>query len=83
MSSCRVGQTTTTHQKRTNFEYQGVTFALKWTPDWLYHFEAEIVVSNKEQQTAARQKIINTCTELSLTPLSDWKLREFPNTLGK
>lgn len=71
----------TVYQRRTNFYYRGIDFAIKHTPDWGYHFEAEIVVSKAEEGLAARKKIDQVCGELGMTPLTPEELRDFINTL--
>lgn len=60
-----------TFQKRSNFTYKGIVFSIKWSLDWGYHFEAEIVTSDKTNIEPARQNLLAVVHELGLTTMSD------------
>lgn len=71
----------TVNQRRINFSYKGVELAIKHTPDWGYHFEAEVVVDKPDQVLAARERIKAVCEELNMRPMSTEELRSFLSTL--
>ncbi|OGM25842.1 hypothetical protein A2962_00340 [Candidatus Woesebacteria bacterium RIFCSPLOWO2_01_FULL_39_61] len=65
------------YQKRHNFEYKGVSLALKYTNSWGYHLELEVLVSRKSQQKLAQEKIRKVAEELDVKIISEQKLTEF------
>ena len=64
-------------QTRTNFLYKGVELAIKHTPSWSYHFEAEILVDEVAKIPEARKTIKSVCDELDITPMSSDELKDF------
>lgn len=65
-----------TSQKRHNFLYEGIEFAVKHSDDWDYHFEAEMIVSDKNQVRDAEQKIRKVCQKLNLRLLTEQEIKE-------
>lgn len=64
-------------QTRTNFMYKGVELAIKHTPSWSYHFEAEVLVDDKAKVLEARKSIQSVCNELDITPMLSDELKIF------
>lgn len=64
-------------QKRTNYEYQGVEIALKWSEDWGYHAEFEIMVSDPAEKGAADARIVAVAKELSVPLMTDEEVAAF------
>lgn len=55
-------------QKRTNYEYKGVEIALKWSEDWGYHVEFEIMIPDLSEKESADTRITEVAKAL-LVPL--------------
>ncbi len=68
-------------QKRINCVYDGVEFAIKYTKDWGYHFEAEVVVGDRSEVTEASNKIKKACLDLGINVMNDDELRKFIQNL--
>lgn len=64
-------------QSRKNYLYKGVAVSIKHTPSWQHHFEAEMLVKNKDEASSAHQYIQKVCKELGIVPLSPAKLKAF------
>ena len=64
-------------QKRTNYEYQGVEVALKWSEDWGYHVEFEIMVSDLSEKEAADARIHAVAAELSVPLMTEEEVGAF------
>ncbi len=64
-------------QKRHNFIYSGVEFAIKYSEEWGYHVELEIVVNSLDQKPAAEKKIAAIAKELNLKLMTDEELKKF------
>ena len=64
-------------QKRTNYEYKGVEIALKWSEDWGYHAEFEIMISDLAEKEVADKKIHETAKELSVRLMSEEEVKTF------
>ncbi|MES2931162.1 MAG: hypothetical protein V4682_00500 [Patescibacteria group bacterium] len=64
-------------QKRTNFKYGEVEIALKWSEDWKYHAELEIVVADLSEKDEADKKIMQAAENLSITLMSQEEIAEF------
>lgn len=64
-------------QQRVNAIYKNVHFAIKHTPSWGYHFEAEMIVDDFDKASQAHNYIEGVCRELNLKPLSESQLRDF------
>lgn len=65
-----------TKQIRTNYIYQGVEIAIKWSEDWGFHFEMECVVDTKDKIVEAKNKLRKLARELSLKPMGEKHIRE-------
>ncbi len=64
-------------QKRHNFEYKGVEIAVKYSDEWGYHVELEILLSDRSRMSEAEKQIHAVAEELALKIMSDEELREF------
>jgi predicted adenylyl cyclase CyaB len=60
-----------TEQKRINYSYAGVEFAIKWSVDWGYHFEMEKMLSNEDSVDEARNELNELAKQLNLTVMSE------------
>lgn len=60
-----------TEQKRINYTYKGVEFAVKWSIDWGYHFEMEKMVSSEEDVEKARKELMQMAQDLNLSVMSE------------
>ena len=63
-------------QKRQNFLYKGVEIALKYSDDWGYHLEMEILINDINDQEKAEKKIFKIADELGVHLLSDDELKK-------
>ena len=64
-------------QKRHNYVYKGVEIALKFSSEWQYHLELEIMISDKSQKESAERKIKKIAKELEVELMSDDELAKF------
>jgi adenylate cyclase class IV len=64
-------------QKRTNYEYQGVEIALKWSEDWGYHVEFEIMVSDLSEKETADARIHEVAKALSVPLMTEEEVAAF------
>ncbi|HWU24614.1 MAG TPA: hypothetical protein VN086_02580, partial [Candidatus Paceibacterota bacterium] len=64
-------------QKRTNFIYKGVEIALKWSEDWSYHAEFEIMINNLSEKESADAQIQAVAKELSVPLMTEEEVAEF------
>ncbi|PIR40043.1 MAG: hypothetical protein COV33_01720 [Candidatus Zambryskibacteria bacterium CG10_big_fil_rev_8_21_14_0_10_34_34] len=64
-------------QKRKNFIYKDCEFAIKWSKEWNYHFEIEILVKNKNEVNNAEKKLEIIAEELGIKILTENELKEF------
>ncbi|MCR4279282.1 MAG: CYTH domain-containing protein [Candidatus Zambryskibacteria bacterium] len=64
-------------QKRTNYEYKGVEIALKWSEDWGYHVEFEIMVNDLSEKEAADTRIRDAAKELSVPLMTEEEVAAF------
>jgi adenylate cyclase class IV len=64
-------------QKRTNYEYKGVEIALKWSEDWGYHAEFEIMVSDPSEKSAADARITEVAKALSVQLMTEEEVATF------
>lgn len=60
-----------TLQKRHNYLYEGIELALKFSNDWGYHLEAEMVVDSEDRISEANIKIKELYRKLHLKPLTE------------
>lgn len=68
-------------QKRSNFEYQGVEIALKWSEDWGYHVELEKLISNLADKDAADAAIVKVAKHFSITLMSEEEVAAFARSV--
>jgi adenylate cyclase class IV len=64
-------------QKRTNYRYGDVEIALKWSEDWGYHAEFEIMVSSPEEKESADAHIREVAKQLSVKLMTEEEVGEF------
>lgn len=64
-------------QKRTNYSYDGVEIALKWSEDWGYHAEFEIMITSLSEKEEADAKIYAVAESLGITLMTDEEVKEF------
>lgn len=64
-------------QKRTNYEYKGVEIALKWSEDWGYHIEFEIMVSDLSEKESADARIKEAAKALSVSLMTEEEVAAF------
>lgn len=64
-------------QKRTNYEYQGVEIALKWSEDWGYHVEFEIMINDLSEKEAADALIREVAKTLSVPLMTEEEVAAF------
>jgi adenylate cyclase class IV len=64
-------------QKRTNYEYLGVEIALKWSEDWGYHVEFEIMVFDLSEKETADARIEKVAQDLSVSLMTDEEVKIF------
>ncbi|MDO8451571.1 MAG: CYTH domain-containing protein [bacterium] len=64
-------------QKRTNCEYKGVEIALKWSEDWGYHAEFEIMISDLSEKESADARIIEVARALSVSLMTEEEVAAF------
>jgi adenylate cyclase class IV len=63
-------ETQLTHQKRFNVNVDGAEISLKWSKDWLFHFEAEIVVTDKAEIPSALERLKRICARYGLEAMT-------------
>lgn len=64
-------------QKRTNYEYQGVEVALKWSEDWGYHVEFEIMIPGLSERESADARIHEAAVALSVPLMTEEEVAAF------
>jgi predicted adenylyl cyclase CyaB len=64
-------------QKRHNYLYKSVELAIKYSDNWGYHIELEILLDNKNKIEKANKKIFAVASELGLKILTDQELKDF------
>lgn len=57
-------------QTRTNYIYCGIEIAAKYSDDWGYHYEAEIMVEDESEIAEAEKKLHSLAKELGLPVLT-------------
>lgn len=70
-------------QKRHNYLYKNVEIALKYSKEWGYHAELEIVVNNLKNKNEAEDKIKLIADELKIKLMTDEELKEFTKKAEK
>lgn len=65
-------------QKRENFilDDLDVEIALKYTPDFRYHFEIEYIGDPAVSEENVKQHLRHVCKKLNITPMEEEELRE-------
>lgn len=64
-------------QKRHNYVFKGVELAVKYSDNWRYHVELEILLTNRKKQSEAEKQIHAVAEELGLKIMTDDELKEF------
>jgi adenylate cyclase class IV len=64
-------------QKRTNYEYKDVEIALKWSEDWGYHAEFEIMISDLSEKEGADVRIHEAAKTLSVPLMTEEEVAAF------
>jgi len=64
-------------QKRHNYIYKDVELALKYSDNWGYHIELELLVDNVAKKDDADKQIYAVANELGLKIMTDEELAEF------
>lgn len=64
-------------QKRTNYEFQDVEIALKWSEDWGYHAEFEIMISDLSEKESADARIKEAAKALSVSLMTEEEVATF------
>lgn len=64
-------------QKRINYKYQDVEISLKWSEDWGYHVEFEIMVSNLNEKEVADAHIREVAQILSIQLMTEEEVGAF------
>lgn len=70
-----------TEQLRYNGTVDGVAVSFKWSKDWGYHFEAEILVLNDIDVPNARTRLVEFCRQVGLDPVSENDFETFRQTV--
>ena len=60
-----------TEQKRINYNYLGIEFAIKWSIDWGFHFEMEKMTSNQNEVESIRLELEQLASNLKLTVMTE------------
>lgn len=66
-----------TAQTRRNYKYKEVEIALKYSKEWQYHMELEILVSDISEKKVAEEKIHKVATELGIKIMTEEELQKF------
>lgn len=64
-------------QKRSNYAYEGVEIALKWSEDWGYHVEFEIMVSDLSEKEGADARIREVAKRFSVPLMTEEEVAAF------
>ncbi|OGG78299.1 hypothetical protein A3A36_03045 [Candidatus Kaiserbacteria bacterium RIFCSPLOWO2_01_FULL_52_12b] len=64
-------------QKRTDYKYKEVEIALKWSEDWGYHVEFEIMIPDLSGKDAADTHIAEVAKALSVTLMTEEEVGAF------
>jgi len=71
------------YQKRHNFIYKGIEFAVKYSKDWSYHIEMEILIDGEDERTEAENKIQDVAEELDIKLMSDAEQKKLVEEIRK
>lgn len=64
-------------QKRTNYEYKGVEIALKWSEDWGYHAEFEVMISDLSEKESTDARIREAAAALAVPLMTEEEVAAF------
>jgi predicted adenylyl cyclase CyaB len=64
-------------QKRHNYMYKDVEIAVKYSDNWGYHVEMEIMINNLEEKSKADVHINKIAEELNIKLMTDAELKTF------
>lgn len=62
-------------QKRHNYLYRGVEFALKYSEHWGFHLEMEIMIEKREQKDEALSRIEGVAIELNIKLMNNDEIK--------
>ncbi len=71
------------YQKRHNFIYKGIEFAVKYSKDWSYHMEMEILIDGEDERVDAEKKIQQVAEELGIKLMSDEEQKKLVEEIRK
>jgi adenylate cyclase class IV len=74
---CTPDQVISGTQRRTDYEYKGVEIALKWSEDWGYHVEFEVMVPSLDEKEAADARIMEVAKSLSVSLMTEEEVGVF------
>lgn len=65
-------------QLRIDYEIDDISIAIKYTPDWGYHFEVEkMSKSSMSDQQRTREDLLSFCQTLNIYPMTEEELARF------
>jgi adenylate cyclase class IV len=65
------------HQTRHNYLYQGVEIAVKYSEEWQYHVEMEIIINDNKEKTSGEEKIKKLAQELGIKLMTNEEVKNF------
>jgi len=68
-------------QFRRNYQYKGVSLALKYTESWGFHLEFERMISSVDQRAAEEKIIRRLANELDCTLMTDSELKTYTSEI--
>ena len=75
------GKSMEARQQRHNYVYKGVEIAVKYSEEWKYHIEMEIVIDDISKKEEAEDKIKQVADELEIKFLSEEEIKEITNAV--
>lgn len=82
-SSLPFDQSMNFYQKRHNYIFNGVEIALKYSEDWGYHMELEVLVTDWIKQGVAEEKIHKIAKQLGVKIMTEQDTAEFVDNFNK
>lgn len=70
-------------QKRRNFKYKDCELAVKWSKEWGFHFELELVVDSEAHIQVAENKLDEIAKELNIKIMTEQELKDFTKKAEK
>jgi predicted adenylyl cyclase CyaB len=70
-------------QKRHNYLYKEIEISLKYSDNWGYHLEMELVVKNSERKDEALAKIERVAEELNIKLMSNEEIKAHTDKIEK